>query len=85
MYHSMTLLPSGAVLIIGGRASPQQPNSTLYLLNFNSMSNEWSWKIVQTKGIYIYVQFCVISQSPPHKHTQIKYNSLCVIRRCTRG
>ena len=53
MHHSMTLLPSGAVLIIGGRASPQQPNSILYILSFNDMNNGWSWNIVQTKGMYI--------------------------------
>ena len=80
MHHSMTLLPSGAILIIGGRGSPKQPNSILYLLSFNDMSNGWSWKIVQTKGMYIYS--FVSSHNRHHTHY---YNSLCVIRRCTRG
>ena len=66
MHHSMTLLPSGAVLIIGGRGSPKQPNSILYLLTFNDVSNGWSWKIVQTKGMYIYS--FVLSHNRYHTH-----------------
>lgn len=45
MYHTLTRLPSGEVLLIGGRGSPIKPNPHMYLLC--KQAHEWTWnKIV---------------------------------------
>ena len=45
MYHTMTLLSSCDILITGGRSSPQNPNSIVYLLKRDFLSSEkWEWR-----------------------------------------
>ena len=43
IHHTLTILPSGDVLLIGGRGSPLKPNPHLYLLQ----GVNWEWKKLQ--------------------------------------
>lgn len=45
MYHTLTYLPSGEVLLIGGRGSPIKPNPHMYVLH--KQAQEWTWKGIE--------------------------------------
>ena len=55
MYHTLTLLPTGLVLLIGGRGSPQRPNSCVYLLE-TLTTGEWKWELMDLtiRGNHLY-------------------------------
>ena len=42
MHHTMTMINNGSVaLLVGGRASPYQPNQIIYSLQLDAKTNMW--------------------------------------------